>query len=128
MNYAAGVTYLLPSKGLYNAIKNFQMWYKEEQNTSPHCPEDWAITRCMATVNNYTLYQWDNYSDPQQWLLTPFNFTDIKSGNFSLSFAKCAMYDFVNFGNRHELNVENPREVAADIMQRFIDYDLLNEI
>jgi hypothetical protein len=28
MNYVAGVTYILPSQGLYNAVKNFGNWYK----------------------------------------------------------------------------------------------------
>lgn len=67
MNYAAGVTYLLPTAGLYTAIKDFHKWWKnEKENTQDwitHCPEDWAITRCVTITNDFTMYQWDNSLD-----------------------------------------------------------------
>lgn len=107
MNYAAGVLYLLPTKGLYNTLKNFGSWLNKENgidNEFPkHCPEDWAITRSVAAINNFTLTQWDNAQNPENWLLSPFNYSELKSdGSISiLSMTRFQLYDFVNFGNRH---------------------------
>lgn len=143
MDYCAGVTYLLPVAGLYKAIKDFTTWYKNEQNTNKryieHVPEDWAITRCVASVNNYTMYQWDNSTNPENWLLAPFNFREVEpDGSINpLCYTRFCMYDFVNFGNRYELDKEckcekllqekTPRQIAAKFMKGFIDYDIDNE-
>lgn len=144
MCYCAGVTYLLPTVGLYKAIKDFHKWYKnEKENTKEwitHCPEDWAITRCVTAVNDYTMYQWDNSTDadPSTWLLAPFNYKEIEAdGSISpLAITRFAMYDFVNFGNRYDLdneckckellNTKDPRQIAGEFMSLFVDYDLLN--
>lgn len=142
MNYVAGVTYLLPVKGLYNAIRGFNEWFNNESKTEDfiaHCPEDWAITRVVSEVNDYTLLQWDNSENPEFWLMTPFNFLEVdKEGNVSpLSYSKCSMYDFVNFGNRYEikegtevgtlLERMSSREIAGKFMKEFMDFDLLNQ-
>lgn len=124
MNYAAGVTYILPSQGLYNTIRNFHTWYKEEQENSKewvaHCPEDWAITRSVAACNGYTLWQWENAVNPHTWLLVPYSYQEISvNGTVSpLSYSRYSMYDFVNFGNRHEITntTTNAREFAAHCM------------
>ena len=142
MNYCAGVTYLLPTSGLYNAVRDFYKWYKNEKENDPqwiaHCPEDWAITRCVTAVNEFTMVQWDNSCEPQNWLMSPFNFREIEEDGSvcALSFTRFQLYDFVNFGNRYELDQEckckelmetkNPREIAGDCMRRFVDFDLLN--
>lgn len=143
MNYVAGVTYLLPTIGLYNAIRGFNDWFKNESENEDsfikHCPEDWAITRCVAETNNFPLVQWDNSEKPQNWLMCPFNFLEVENLEEinPLSFCKCAMYDFVNFGNRYEitedtkigeyLNEMDSREIAGYLMEKFIDFDLLNQ-
>ena len=141
MCYCAGVTYLLPTKGLYKAIKDFYKWYNNEKDNTnewiKHCPEDWAITRCVTSVNDYTMYQWDNSTDPSTWLLAPFNFKEIeKDGTITpLAITRFTMYDFVNFGNRYDLeeckcgelvNKKQPRDIAGECMAIFTDYDLLN--
>ena len=143
MNYVAGVTYILPSKGLYNTIRNFYKWYADEkENTKEwisHCPEDWAITRSVAACNNFTLWQWQNAVNPHTWLLAPFNFREIhEDGSINpLCLTRYTMYDFVNFGNRHELTTEHckctslltdidVRELAGKYMETFIDFDLNN--
>lgn len=132
MNYCAGVTYLLPSQGLYNAVKSFNTWLSNARENDPlfveHCPEDWAITRCVAEINGYTMYQINNATDPHNWLLSPFVFKEIRSdGSISpLTLSRFQMYDFVNFGNRYELDCDNPREVAANCMKKFADFDLTN--
>lgn len=137
MCYCAGVTYILPTVGLYNAVRHFCQWYngqKELDTTgefAPHCPEDWAITRCVADVNNWQLFQWDNSKEisSENWLMSPFNFEEIrKDGSISpLSFARFQLYDFVNFGNRYQLKGDNTREIAADCMKKFVDFDLENK-
>lgn len=140
MNYCAGVTYLLPSTGLYNAIRDFYKWWKNEQENDEkwisHCPEDWAITRCVTAVNDFTMYQWDNSTTPNKWLMAPFNFREIEpDGSINpLSFTRFLLYDFVNFGNRYELDKEcqckslldnlDPRSIAGNCMKRFVDFDL----
>ena len=142
MNYCAGVTYILPSKGLYKAVKEFYTWLNnEKENTEEfikHTPEDWAITRCVTSVNDYTMYQWNNHTTPSNWLMSPFNFREIEADGSisSLVFSKYCMYDFVNFGNRYELDKEckcskllqekTPRELAGEVMQKFTNFDLLN--
>lgn len=132
MNYAAGVTYILPSIGLYNAIKNFYTWYKLEETENlkewaAHCPEDWAITRCTAHTNNFTLFQYQNSVNPHTWLLAPFNFKEVKpDGTMNpVCLSRYTIYDFVNFGNRHEIEDKlNARAIAANCMKTFIDFDL----
>jgi hypothetical protein len=134
MNYVAGVTYILPTEGLYNAIRNFCTWYKEEQENSTewiqHAPEDWAITRAVAACNGYTLWQWDNAQNPSTWLLVPYNYNEVSTSSTvsPLTLARYSMYDFVNFGNRHEITQNStPRKFAADCMKHYIDFDLYNE-
>lgn len=139
MNGVAGVTYLLPAKGLYKALKGFHKWWKlaeKEPGFMKHCPEDWAITCCTSYINDFTLVQWDNYTDPETWLLCPFNFADMSENGTvgALYYTKYSMYDFVNFGNRFEMREINklaklilaydPRQVAGISMQRFIDFDV----
>lgn len=134
MCYCAGVTYVLPTEGLYNAVRDFRKWYKEQRELdeigefAPHCPEDWAITRCVADVNDFTLFQWDNSRDvsAENWLLSPFNFDEVgEDGTISpLSFSRFQLYDFVNFGNRYLLTCDNPRQFAAKCMKQFADFDL----
>lgn len=133
MNYAAGVTYILPTEGLFNTIKNFYKWYREEKDNDDrwieHCPEDWAITRSVAAINNYPLIQWDNATIPDYWLMSPFNYEEVnEDGQMSpLTLSRFQLYDFVNFGNRYELTVDNPREFAGAVMKKFVDFDLNNE-
>lgn len=130
MNYCAGVTYILPSSGLYNAVKGFHNWFKDAEQNDPdfidHCPEDWAISRCVAQINNFTMLQYNNWSNHENWLLSPFVFKEIRSdGSLSpLTLSRFQIYDFVNFGNRYELDCDNPREVAANCMKKFADFDL----
>ena len=136
MNYCAGVTYVLPVVGLFNAVVNFCAWYARQRELSsivefaPYCPEDWAITRCVADVNDWTLFQWDNSYEvsPENWLMSPFNFAEVKKdGSISpLTFSRFQLYDFVNFGNRFQLSCDNPRTFAADCMKAFADFDLQN--
>lgn len=132
MDYVAGVTYLLPSKGLYNAIKNFYSWYSGDIKSDgfiPHYPEDRTITRCISETNNYTLYQWQNSVNPHSWLLAPFNFNEVETSSTinPLILSRFTMYDFVNFGNRHEIkDQQHSRTIAAYWMKTFIDFDLLN--
>lgn len=142
MCYCAGVTYILPVTGLYKAIKDFYDWFKSEKANQDkyiqYCPEDWAITRCVTSVNNYTMCQWDNSTNPENWLLAPFNFREIEAdGTINpLCFSRFTMYDFVNFGNRYELDQEckcesllakkSQRQIAAHFMKSFIDFDLNN--
>ena len=139
MNYAAGVTYILPSQGLYNAIRSFYSWYEEERVSSKewaaHCPEDWAITRSVAALNNYTLLQWENSINPHTWLLAPFCYSELNDdGSINpVCLSRYTIYDFVNFGNRHELEHRTEllknhtqREVAAHCMQKFVEFDLDN--
>lgn len=131
MNYAAGVSYIFPVKGLYEAIKKFGIWFKEEEEKehfAAHCPEDWAISRCVSSVNGYQLYQFNQVDRPQYWLMAPFNFEEMKIGENGISiprltFVRFRMYDFVNFGNRYQLKCENPREIAADCMKEFNNFE-----
>ncbi len=137
MCYCTGVTYILPTEGLFNAVVNFRKWYKEQNKLdemgefAPHCPEDWAITRCVADTNDYTLFQWDNSKEvsAEHWLLSPFNFDEVKAdGTISpLSFSRFQLYDFVNFGNRYLLKCDKPRVFAAECMKKFTDFDLENK-
>ena len=131
MNYCAGVTYIMPSMGLYKAIREFSAWYREAQADPmwiAHCPEVWAVSRCVAKVNGYQMTQHDQSIHPENWLLSPFNFDEMREdGSISpLTLTRYTLYDFVNFGNRYEMDVENPREVAAMCMKKFVDFDLLN--
>lgn len=131
MNYCAGVTYILPSQGLYHAIRGFSAWYREEQSDPlwiDHCPEDWAISRCVAEVNGYQMTQHDQSIHPENWLLSPFNYDEVRDdGSVSpLSLTRYQLYDFVNFGNRYQMTVTNPREMAALCMRKFVDFDHLN--
>lgn len=141
MNYVAGVTYILPSQGLYNTVRNFSNWYKNEQENSKqfiaHCPQDWAITRCTADTNNYVLWQWENAVNPNSWLLVPFSYKEVNEDGtiHPLSIIRYTMYDFINFGNRHELyynwkckkvDVTEARYIAGYYMQNFIQFDLNN--
>ena len=138
MCYCSGVTYVLPTEGLYKAVKDFRKWYKEQREKdvqgefAPHCPEDWAISRCVADVNDYQMTRWDNSKEvsAEHWLMSPFNFEEVKKdGTISpLSFSRFQIYDFVNFGNRYTiLNNDNPREFAANCMRQFADFDLENK-
>lgn len=136
MYHCAGVTYILPAVGLFKAVMNFCAWYAGQRKIDSmvdfalRCPEDWAITRCVAEVNEWTLFQWDNSRDvsPENWLMAPFNFDEVKKdGSISpLSFSRFQLYDFVNFGNRFQLTCDNPRAFAADCMKAFADFDLQN--
>ena len=131
MNYAAGVSYILPVKGLYETIKKFGIWFNDEKEKewfAPHCPEDWAISRCVASVNGYPLYQFNQADNPQNWLMSPFNFDDVQINDTGiiiprLTFVRFRLYDFVNFGNRYQLTCDNPREVAARCMKEFNDFE-----
>lgn len=133
MNYAAGVSYLLPVNGLYETIKKFGIWFNDEKEKewfAPHCPEDWAISRCVASVNGYPLYQFNQADNPQNWLMSPFNFDDVQINDTGiiiprLTFVRFRLYDFVNFGNRYQLKCDNPREVAAMCMKEFLDFEEL---
>lgn len=143
MNYAAGVTYILPAQGLYNTVKNFYKWLEHEKKGNeqfiPHIPEDWAISRSVAWVNKYKLLLWDNFTNSEQWLMAPFNFQELNEDGSvnSLILSKFCMYDFVNFGNRYDITKEckcgklldqkSPRDIAGETMQKFIDFDLNNE-
>lgn len=141
MQGCAGVTYILPAKGLYAALKGFHQWWNESKDDPgfmEHCPEDWAITCCTSYANDFTLVQWDNYTDPSTWLLCPFNYADMtETGSVgALYYTKYNMYDFINFGNRFEMREldkltkliqkHDPRKIAGIIMERFVDFDALN--
>lgn len=144
MKYAAGVTYILPTCGIYNAIKLFHKWHKVEKENAKtdttldfvegafpdHCPEDWAITRCVAWTNDWKLNLWSNTKQEpsENWLLSPFNFDELrKDGSINpVCLSRYQLYDFVNFGNRYQLEVENPREVAAHCFRIFYNFDLKN--
>ena len=130
MNYVAGVCYLLPVNALYETIKHFRAWFNHEltkEDCPKHCPEDWAITRSVSTINNIPLLQYNQVDESQNWLMSPFNYTETKISDDAidipnLSLARFSMYDFVNFGNRHQIESEKPREIAATCMKRFNDF------
>ena len=130
MNYVAGVCYVFPVKGLYNGIRDFAVWYKKESETeefAAHCPEDWAVSRCITAVNDYTMIQFNQVENSENWLLSPFDFDileDVENIKIHpLIWHRYRIYDFVNFGNRYQLKCENPREVAAECMKQYMDFE-----
>ena len=127
MDYCAGVTYILPAEGLYKTLKEFVKWYREENKPQNfHCPEDWAITRAVAKINYFPMVQWDNTLSvsSDKWLMAPFNFKERKTdGRISpISLSRFQLYDFVNFGNRYEIQEGNPHQISAECMRKFNDF------
>ena len=131
MNYVAGVCYLLPVNALYNTIRYFSTWLhdeKQKEDYPKHCPEDWAITRAVSMINDIPLLQYNQVDKPENWMMAPFNYNELKFNDNSdfiipdLTMVRFAMYDFINFGNRYQLKIENAREVAASCMQQFNDF------
>lgn len=130
MCYVSGSCYLIPSKYLYKTIKCFHSWFIKEQETddfAPHCPEDWAVTRSICAINDIPMLQYINYGNSENWLLSPFNFQEIKTENNRveinpLIFHRFNIYDFVNFGNRFTIKEGNSREIAGKCMEQFNDF------
>lgn len=131
MQYAAGVCYAMPVEGLYNAVKGFSAWYTRESETeefAPHCPEDWGVTRSVSAINDYKLILFNQVTNPEHWLLSPFNYDEIlldddgKPNIHPLIFQRFMIYDFINFGNRYQLTCENAREIASDCMSQYLTF------
>lgn len=131
MNYAAGVCYTLPVAGLYEAIRGFHAWYEEEsacEDFAPHSPEDWAITRAVAALNDYPLLQFNQVDNPSSWLLSPFNYDEISinvdgaSLIHPLIYQRFLIYDFINFGNRYQIARPDARDIAATCMGMYLSF------
>lgn len=131
MQYAAGVCYVMPSCGLYNAIRGFSAWYSQESETeefAAHCPEDWGVTRSMCATNDYKLILFNQVTNPENWLLSPFNYDEIlldedgKPTIHPLIFQRFMIYDFINFGNRYQIPYKNARVIASDCMRQYLTF------
>ena len=131
MQYAAGVCYAMPSSGLYDAVKGFSAWYAQESESeefAPHCPEDWGVTRSVCAINDYKLILFNQVTNPEHWLLSPFNYDEIliddngKTTIHPLIFQRFMIYDFINFGNRYQIAYENAREIASECMAQYLTF------
>lgn len=132
MQYAAGVCYILPVTGLYEAIRGFHMWYEAEsarEDFATHCPEDWAITRAVSALNDYPLLLFNQVDKPSSWLLSPFNYDEIMLGDTNgeihihpLIHQRFLIYDFINFGNRYQIARPEARDIAATCMGLYLSF------